>query len=1146
MVGVALGLFTPRVFTSTSPVVLHAFLADPGQHSSTLWTQLRYANHYKAASPSASQAITGAPDPFGWGTNVATITYTCVAGDKCVGAHVHFDTISRSDRATGNFSGTGYEQDVFVRPGDRFTENIAGDLSSSGTLTWHILYTGILAGYTVDGTAHRAADGSFVGTALDSNQDRFTAVLNNAETYSTSNGGLPSGTSSSIYNRTVLADHPVAYWPLDDTAKSIPKVLTAKDLTGHGHDGQYMGGVQLASPNTDNEVNPFGLRPAAASFDGKSGYVNIPGTWGGPSWKAVTVEAWVYAQVQNPPAVKPTDYNFQAIVEPTDQSFVHFQLHPPCRVEDECGDVVYVDAGTRAILLPVVSPSSPPAWHYVVMTGQSSDSKIYVDGVEQGSNSSTFTSITAANSLRIGSGYRGGRFFNGRIADVAIYDHALDAVQVADHYNVAKGLSSGSDGGVVVFVHGIMGDYTRMGLDLNNLDYTALLSNVLAAGYAIKPFAYYEDTGLAMGHHIGYGCSPQQYTPLSHALIDEIRQQRALYVDADATSHLEASQPQDILNLTCNSESDLATNVVMLDHFLNTIASHSTKITVMVHSMGGAITRGWLAYAQYREDHGDYDPALHHVKSVIFMQGAQQGATGAWLGSQCQVGWQFDFWSLLYQALCHAGGAELVQSFSHLDGLSAASRELVPGSAWYRQTNSLPLPRGIHYFNFYSDIRVRPFLKADPDHPIYPQMVHAGDLVMPPGSDDPHAIGTENLNTSSDFYPNGGARFCPPPDCHEWQIEDGSELGPGSADVAPYPFPLQIASIGPAGFIYHGPYPLHAGPVVQRILHDGATHFNFGGSGMGALMVNVSDCNNPATYHLRRLVTQVMAILRDPTAVCAQSAETVGSATMSNIAGNPLGSFGAGMVSATAGYQPTGAHGHPQQTLSSKAAQPAAALLVLRDRVGREAFTFYPKKAVRRYASPYSFSVAGVGLYLGQIIVIPKLRNTASIQAHGLARWVRSGRVDVRLSLRIGGHIDLASGQATLDIQVFRPHASYRYHLQTVGVQPRAVQPLVRRVDALIQSRHLSALYPLLPSLFQTAAVRLQLAHSSVHTRGTPTILAMTSTGGGQVVQTSLGYSFYVQPIVVRERNSSGVERTYTSALEFIWINGAWRFWSSE
>jgi len=270
------------------------------------------------------------------------------------------------------------------------------------------------------------------GGCSDSNCD--TTPFISTELYSSSTNSPSPNPNSSNYDRTVLADHPVAYWPLDDTARPVPMESVAKDATGHGHDGQYIGGVQLASQNTDGGSGPFDLGHTAASFDGKSGYVNIPGTWGGASWKAVTVEAWVYAQdysTQNANA-------FQAIVEPTDQSFVHFQLHPSCKVEDECGNVIYVDSGTRAVLLPVVSESSPPAWHYVVMTGRPGDSKIYVDGVERGSNNSTFSSITAATGLRIGSGYHGGRFFNGRIADVAIYDHALTAQQISTHYAITS------------------------------------------------------------------------------------------------------------------------------------------------------------------------------------------------------------------------------------------------------------------------------------------------------------------------------------------------------------------------------------------------------------------------------------------------------------------------------------------------------------------------------------------------------------------------------------------------------------------------------------------------------------------------------------------------------------------------------------
>lgn len=234
-----------------------------------------------------------------------------------------------------------------------------------------------------------------------------------------------------------------------------------------------------------------------------------------------------------------------------------------------------------------------------------------------------------------------------------------------------------------------------------------------------------------------------------------------------------------------------------------------------------------------------------------------------------------------------------------------------------------------------------------------------------------------------------------------------------------------------------------------------------------------------------------------------------------------------------------------RQTASSHAAPSPAVPLVLRDSASRQVFTFYPKSA-HRYVSPFSFSVVGAGLYLGQVLVVMTSRTADRLQSQGSARWVRAGRSTTRISIRVAGHVDLALNQATLDIQVLVSRVLRRYHLQTVRVQPRAVQPLVRRVDAAIQSHHLPALYPLLPSFLQTSTVRGELAHSGTHGPGQSIILAMTPMSGGQVVPTSFGYTFYIQPVAVRERSASGTDRTYTSALEFIWFDGGWRFWSSE
>lgn len=79
--------------------------------------------------------------------------------------------------------------------------------------------------------------------------------------------GLQSLMSS--YAEIILADRPLGYWKLDETAGAI-----ARDSSGKGHDGKIQGGVQLGGA---------GIAPGnhSAGFDGATGHVELPAAlWG--------------------------------------------------------------------------------------------------------------------------------------------------------------------------------------------------------------------------------------------------------------------------------------------------------------------------------------------------------------------------------------------------------------------------------------------------------------------------------------------------------------------------------------------------------------------------------------------------------------------------------------------------------------------------------------------------------------------------------------------------------------------------------------------------------------------------------------------------------------------------------------------------
>src|SRR6266852_7303617 len=69
------------------------------------------------------------------------------------------------------------------------------------------------------------------------------------------------------YSAVILADKPLGYWRLGESDPS----QAAKDASGNGNDGTYVGGVTLGQKGAINR-DP----DTAAQFDGSTGYVDIP------------------------------------------------------------------------------------------------------------------------------------------------------------------------------------------------------------------------------------------------------------------------------------------------------------------------------------------------------------------------------------------------------------------------------------------------------------------------------------------------------------------------------------------------------------------------------------------------------------------------------------------------------------------------------------------------------------------------------------------------------------------------------------------------------------------------------------------------------------------------------------------------------
>ena len=253
------------------------------------------------------------------------------------------------------------------------------------------------------------------------------------------------------YPVTVLNDHPVAYWRLDEGPDNYPNNGTsAYDYVG-GYNGVYSN-VNLAQPGYTLANSQTNTDPGETSvlFGGgtipptpllNSFVANVPfslATTNGAS-QPFSVEAWVYGGF----GVQSSDAGIVAVGYGAGGE--QFAL--------DCGGTghafrfyVHNASDVQGTASSTFVPSDN-LWHHVVGVCDQPNGNVYlyVDGVQAagGALPAGTGILTNSTPLTIGSrdaGNTPGSYtnqFSGSIDDVAIYDKALSATQVLNHYYAA-------------------------------------------------------------------------------------------------------------------------------------------------------------------------------------------------------------------------------------------------------------------------------------------------------------------------------------------------------------------------------------------------------------------------------------------------------------------------------------------------------------------------------------------------------------------------------------------------------------------------------------------------------------------------------------------------------------------------------------
>ncbi len=210
------------------------------------------------------------------------------------------------------------------------------------------------------------------------------------------------------YSAGVLADSPRGYWRLGESSGT-----TAVDASGNSHNGTYLNGVTLGETGAiDNDTN------TAARFDGLNDSVSIPDS-ADLRPTQLSVEAWIK------PDATASYYGNVLTKASGSNGYGLEQYGGPGKIR------FYVNGYSNAYVEATIPVGQ---WSQVVGTYDGQFVRLYVNGKLSGSLAYSQAIDHSNQPLQIGGTPNSGQSWKGGIDEVAVYDRALTANQVQEHY----------------------------------------------------------------------------------------------------------------------------------------------------------------------------------------------------------------------------------------------------------------------------------------------------------------------------------------------------------------------------------------------------------------------------------------------------------------------------------------------------------------------------------------------------------------------------------------------------------------------------------------------------------------------------------------------------------------------------------------
>jgi hypothetical protein len=343
--------------------------------------------------------LTIASDGLISGTPTRTGTYTVTA--SVVDAFGLRDTLT--------FTWTVVAPLQLTNPGNRATAVAAAPnltvTATGGVAPLTFSATGLPAGLTIDGST-----GTVGGTPTTAGTYPVTVGVRDAQGTSRSAGFT--WTVNATYQSLVLADNPLGYWRLDESAGPA-----AADSSGNGWTGTYQGGpaYRRAGALTGNAGTSVHL-------NGGSSGMTAPDRNDFAGAAPFTIEAWI----------RPTDLggpdDYKTVLRKYGGSGYWLWYNPVYGFGFE-------RSSTSAINKVVVGGVAANVWQHVVVTFDGATVRIYVNGALKGSGGSSVQVSDTTAPVEIGF-FPGlpGYSVIGDVDEVAVYGTALSAARITAHH----------------------------------------------------------------------------------------------------------------------------------------------------------------------------------------------------------------------------------------------------------------------------------------------------------------------------------------------------------------------------------------------------------------------------------------------------------------------------------------------------------------------------------------------------------------------------------------------------------------------------------------------------------------------------------------------------------------------------------------